>query len=185
VAEQRVQRDLDLGIFSGVGSRAATIGDPLILRPTITDATVFMHVYTDVSGVRHWIVQRSVDFVTDYLSDTTNGIPKYYAEYDETQWILAPRPADTYSITGRAMVRPGRLSPTVTSTWISINMPDLLFKACKAEVEGFVKDDPRIATWREEYKSLLPNAKRDVMNLLVERYQLTPMEVPAQPVPQR
>lgn len=181
LGEQRVQRDLDLGIFSVLGTSVATISNPLVTKPVISDAFVFVQVYSDISGARHWFEHRSVDFVTDYLSDATSGTPRYYSEYNETQWLVAPKPSTAYTVSGRAMVRPSRLSPGNPVSWIGNNLSDLLLKACLAEAEGFIKDDPRMAAWKEDYKALLPAAKRDMHALLVERYPLTPMEVPAQP----
>lgn len=181
LGEDLVRRDLDLGLFSVAATATTTLGDPLLVRPVINDVISFSHAYADISGQRYWFEQRSVDFVTDYLSDTANGIPKYYAEYDETKWLLAPRPAAAYTVNGRALVRPTGLSLTNTITWLSTVVPDLLLKACLHESEGFVKDDPRTDMWKKQYTESLPAAKRQIASLLIERYQLTPMEIPAQP----
>jgi hypothetical protein len=61
----------------------------------------------------------------------------------------------------------------------------MLFKACLVEAEGFLKSDDRVPMWAEQYVAALPLAKRETYELLNQRYNLTPLEVPAVPTTQR
>jgi hypothetical protein len=61
----------------------------------------------------------------------------------------------------------------------------MLFKACLAEAEAFLKSDDRVAIWGEQYVNALPMAKRETYELLNQRYNLTPLEVPGVPTTQR
>jgi len=83
------------------------------------------------------------------------------------------------------VTRPARLSVGNATTWLSLHQDDLLFKACLAESERFLKSDDRVELWKTEYTEALPLAKRETYELLNQRYNLTPLEVPAVPTNQR
>jgi hypothetical protein len=135
--------------------------------------------------VRTFLELRSTDFVRDHQTIGATAPPKYYSEQTETDWLLSPIPDNTYTLNARGVTRPTRLSGTQTTTWLSLHQDDLLFKACLAEAEGFLKSDDRVQIWQEQYVSALPLAKRETYELLNQRYNLTPLEVPGVPTTQR
>jgi hypothetical protein len=65
-----------------------------------------------------------------------------------------------------------------------LHQDDLLFKACLAESEKFLKADDRVDVWKADYIEVLALAKRETYTLLQEHYNLTPLEVPAAPLNQ-
>jgi hypothetical protein len=142
-------------------------------------------IYYDNAGERIFLELRSTDFVRDHQTIGATAPPKYYAETSETDWLLSPIPDAIYTLNARGVTRPTRLSAGNTTTWLSLHQDDMLFKACLAEAEGFLKADDRLPMWAEQYAAALPLAKRETYELLNQRYNLTPMEVPAFPTNQR
>ena len=59
--------------------------------------------YTEVSnGNQVFLEQRDPSFMAEYYSTPSTsavGIPKYYGNWDETFWVVAPTPDTGYSIT--------------------------------------------------------------------------------------
>ena len=187
LAELRVVKDLDLSIFHSNDTVATTATNDTVLRPTGSPNPfiVVQSVFYNVGTERTFLELRSTDFVRDFQVPGVTGPPKYYAEFSETEWTLAPVPDAIYSLVCRGIARPTPLSGTNDTNWLSDNVDDLLFSAAKAESEGFLKADDRIDIWKGEYVELLTITKRELYELLGERYNLSPMEVPAFPTNQR
>ena len=186
LGEMRLWRDLDLSIFTGEDTTTTTAGQDTAVKPTSdAELLVWQSIYYDSGTERTWLTLRSTDFVRDHQTVGQTAPPKYYAETDELNWLLSPIPDNTYTLNARGVTRPTRLSATQTTTWLSTHQDDILFKACLAEAEGFLKSDDRVPMWVEQYTAALPLAKRETYELLNERYNLTPLEVPAVATNQR
>jgi hypothetical protein len=186
LGEMRLWRDLDLSIFTSENTTPTVASTETLTKPvTDTELVTWQSLYYDNSGERIWLELRSTDFVRDHQTIGSTAPPKYYAEQTETDWLLSPIPDGIYTINARGTTRPTGLSSGNATTWLSLHQDDLLFKACLAESEGFLKADDRVAMWTEQYVAALPLAKRETYTMLQERYNLTPMEVPAVPTNQR
>ena len=189
LGEMRLWRDLDLSIFTSEGTNPTVASTETLTKPvTDTELVTWQSLYYDFdfgSGVvRTWLELRSVDFVRDYQTPGSTAPPKYYSEQNETDWLLAPVPDDVYTVITRGTTRPARLSIGNATTWLSLHQDDMLFKACLAEAEGFLKSDDRVEMWKAQYVDALPLAKRETYTMLQEHYNLTPLEVPAAPLNQ-
>lgn len=186
LGEMRLWRDLDLSIFTSEDTADTSTGQDTVTKP-VTDAELvtFQSIYYDFAGERTYLELRSTDFVRDHQTVGQTAPPKYYAETNELNWLLSPIPDNTYTLNARGVTRPTRLSVGNPTTWLSLHQDDLLFKACLAESEKFVKSDDRVEMWVNDYTSALPLAKRETYELLNQRYNLTPLEVPAVPTTQR
>lgn len=186
LGEMRLWRDLDLSIFTSEDTAATVASQDTVTKPvTDTELVTWQSIYYDNAGERTFLELRSTDFVRDHQTIGATAAPKYYAETNETDWLLSPIPDAIYTLNARGVTRPTRLSAGNTTTWLSLHQDDMLFKACLAEAEGFLKADDRVPMWAEQYVAALPLAKRETYELLNQRYNLTPLEVPAVPTNQR
>ena len=189
LGEMRLWRDLDLSIFTSEGTTPTVASTETLTKPiTDLELVTWQSLYYDFdfgSGlVRTWLELRSTDFVRDHQALGATAPPKYYSEQTETDWLLSPIPDDVYTVITRGITRPTRLSVGNPTTWLSLHQDDILFKACLAEAEGFLKSDDRVDVWSSQYASALPLAKRETYELLNQHYHLTPLEVPAAPLNQ-
>ena len=186
LGEMRLWRDLDLSIFTSEDTAATAASQATVTKPvTDTELVTWQSIYYDNAGERTFLELRSSDFVRDHQVIGATAPPKYYAETSETDWLLSPIPDAIYTLNARGVTRPTRLSAGNTTTWLSLHQDDMLFKACLAEAESFLKADDRAPMWMEQYVNALPLAKRETYELLNQRYNLTPLEVPAVPTTQR
>jgi hypothetical protein len=190
LGEMRLWRDLDLSIFTSEGTAPTAIGVETVTKPvTDTELVVTQSIYYDFDfgngAIRTWLELRSTDFVRDHQVIGATAPPRYYSEQTETDWLLSPIPDVIYTLITRGVTRPAKLADTPAGTWLSLHQDDLLFKACLAESEKFLKADDRVEVWKTDYVDSLPLAKRETYELLNQRYNLTPMEVPASPTNQR
>lgn len=186
LGEMRLWRDLDLSIFTSEDTTPTATSTETLTKPTTdTELVTWQSLYYDSAGERTFLELRSTDFVRDHQVIGATAPPIYYAELSETAWLLSPIPDGTYTVNTRGTTRPTRLSAGNTTTWLSLHQDDILFKACLAEAEGFLKADDRKEIWKQDYVDALPLAKRETYTMLQERYNLTPLEVPAVPTNQR
>jgi hypothetical protein len=185
LGEMRLWRDLDLSIFTSEDTAATSSGVETVTKPVAdTELLVTQSIYYDNAGERTFLELRSTDFIRDHQVIGATAPPRYYSEQTETDWLLSPIPDDIYTVNSRGITRPTRLSSGNATTWLSLHQDDILFKACLAEAEGFLKSDDRIDVWTGQYTSALPLAKRETYELMNQHYHLTPLEVPAAPLNQ-
>jgi hypothetical protein len=185
LGEMRLWRDLDLSIFKADGTASTAASTETLTKPVAdTELVTWQSLYYENAGERVWLELRSVDFVRDHQVIGATAPPRYYAEQTETDWLLSPIPDAIYTVNTRGITRPTRLSVGNPTTWLSLHQDDMLFKACLAEAEGFLKADDRVEMWKAEYAEALPLAKRETYEMMNQHYHLTPLEVPAAPLNQ-
>ena len=66
-------------------------------------------------------------------------IPKYYANWDEEFWVVAPTPDKTYDITLAYDKEPATITTDTAGTYLSNKYSDLLLYACLVNAYGYLK----------------------------------------------
>lgn len=165
LAELRVVVDLNLEIFDITDTTAVvTAGDRLVPKPAGILVLRSMRLIT--AGVRSRITARSNDFCDNYALDpSVTDVPKYYAEYSDSMWTLAPVPADNASLETRGLYRPSSLVDEET-TWLGDNVGQLIFAASLIESEDFLKADDRAEDYMRKYQELLGVARLELRQMI-------------------
>jgi hypothetical protein len=174
MAELRLLRDLDLELFDVQTTVQTTGGSNLLPKPTgyITNRTLD---YVDGNNTLIYLQPRSVEYMKDFANSAGVGNPIYFGELNETNWMVAPTPANQITINVRYTTRPVGLGPTVTTTWLSTNAADALFYCCLICAEEFLKGDERLPVWIQRYQQdILPRVKREVYKIQKLDYNLDP-----------
>lgn len=170
LAEKRLLRDLDLAIFRRTDSALSmTISQAIDTKPTIAGPDLLIatkQIYLTGGGLTsaRFLVNRSNEFILDY-NNGIDGIPKYYGEVSETQWIWGPTPVATYTVNLRYLSRPDPLATGNQTNWLSDNAYDILFKAALAEAEQYLKSDERVMMWTADYNRSVQMARKELYNL--------------------
>jgi hypothetical protein len=178
LGEQKCVEDLDLTIFDQTGTATLTYA----ATPTVTNATIARPAnllvtdevsYTVKSGTKAgkvvFLERRDYSFVLDYLDPdpTTFGPPKYYAESDITNWVVAPYPDNvggtTYTLTGHGpfaaqSLTDAGITPN-TATWLSSNAGHLLWCAVVLQIAVFLKNQARQQEYGALYNSYLTSLR--------------------------
>lgn len=158
--ELKLIRDLDLDIFDTTATASTANGVETLARPTDMVSPRSLH-YT-ASGAVVNLLPRTYEYLKDYGG---TGNPIYYAESTEANWILAPVPTSIITVTIRYIKRPSGLveiGGSVTTSWLSANVPDALFYSCLTCCEEFLKADERIPVWAKKYAEVLAAAKLEL-----------------------
>ena len=147
-AENKITRaiDTDQNVFYATSN--AIVGNRYVTIPDNLRAIRYVQ-FKDQAGNQFYLEQRDTSFMAEYYStpDTQAvDIPKYYANWDEEFWVVAPTPDKTYEITLAYDKEPDSITdttsspaPATTGTYLSNKYQDLLLYACLVNAFGYLK----------------------------------------------
>ena len=144
-SEEKILKSVDLDYFRKNLTSALTSSDAFLTVPTDYLASFSLQITT--SGSESFLLQKDVNFLREYTpASTTTGLPKYYARFDEDNFILAPTPNSNYTIQLNYFYRPASLTAGSDSgtTWVSTNAPFALLYGSLVEAYTFMKGEPDV-----------------------------------------
>jgi hypothetical protein len=89
-----------------------------------------------------------------------SGVPFVAAVLDDELWF-APEPNATFSLIMAYEAKISALSASSTTNWLITNHPEIYLYASLVEAEPYLKDDPRIQTWKGLLEEALELLYRD------------------------
>ena len=120
---------------------------------------------TDSQGNQFFLEQRDPSFMAEYYSTPLSSdvdIPKYYGNWDEEFWVVAPTPNQTYAITLAYNKEAPSITDTtpidfsVTGTYLSNKYQDLLLYGCLVNTYGYLKGpQDMIQYYQGQYENAL------------------------------
>lgn len=141
-------------------------GTAVYAKPNGWRRTISMNYGTGTLQNSHTpIFARSFDYCRSYWPDATQTSPPlYYADLNYANWLVVPTPDVTYPWEILYYGLPQLLDNTnQTNFWTDFAPETLLYRAL-LECEPFLKNDERVATWRQFYEEAVTNLdKEDVM----------------------
>jgi hypothetical protein len=116
------------------------------------------------AGTSTPVYKRSTDFCQAFAQDPTIvGPPRYYAELNQTLWLLTPSADQDYLAVLRFIKRPQSIVTAGTS-WLGDNCGEILFAASLMEAERYLKADDRFGDIQSDYQSKLATARLELRN---------------------
>ena len=106
---------------------------------------------TDAAGNQTFLEQRDPSFMAEFYSTPSTssvGTPKYYGNWDESFWLIAPTPDKNYSITLAYNKEPESITNTTlptaapaatNGTYLSNKYQDVLLYGCLVNTYGYLK----------------------------------------------
>lgn len=161
-AERRIARELKVLGFIQAATFTLQANLAVYPKPDRWRQIVSINVGQAATGnsVRSQILPRSYEYIRQYWPDDTQtltsvygipGPPKFYADYNYQNIILAPTPDAAYPAEIVYYEEPALLDATNTTNWITQYAPNLLLYSALLECAPFLKNDERIATWQQMY----------------------------------
>ena len=146
-AELRVFREVDLDCYRAYEFATLTIGNEFVVLPgaipSLMSFVRYASIYNGAAGqtpTRTRLIQKDQSYMTEYWPNRdTTGIPKYYSMWTQDTLYLAPTPSVAYNIELALNRNETGLSSTNTTTWVSLNAPQVLLYACLIEAFKFLK----------------------------------------------
>ena len=145
LAEERILKSVQLNLFQKNQAGTMTTGNQYLAAPS--DFLAPFSLSIDVSGDAEFLLFKDLDFVQTYTPDpTTTGQPRYYAQFDVDNFILAPTPNANFTVDIHYLYRPASLTAGADSgtSWLSTNAEIALLYGSLVEAYTFMKGDPNL-----------------------------------------
>jgi hypothetical protein len=145
LAEERILKSVQLNLFQKNQFGNMTIGNEYLAAPS--DFLAPFSLSIDVDGDKEFLLFKDLDFVQTYTPDaTTTGTPRYYAQFDVDNFIIAPTPDANYTVDIHYLYRPASLTSGADSgtSWLSENAEITLLYASLIEAYTYMKGDPNL-----------------------------------------
>jgi hypothetical protein len=168
LAEQALAADIKFLGNLTVNESAMVVGEPIIVKPARWRKTVSMNVV--VAGVRTPVLMRKYEYLREYWPQATEtDVPKYYADYDYTHWLVAPTPDDDYTFEVLYYERVQPLNSSNQANWFTEYAPQALLYGCLLQAMPFLKNDSRVALWQQMYAQYVATLKNEDVVRIADR----------------
>jgi len=152
LAENRLATEMKQQGFQSVVSGALPLA-PSMAKPSYWKETISFN-FTNAAGERVPLFLRPLEYLRNYWpNESLTDTPKFYADYNASNFIFAPTPAAAFEFELVYYARLQPLSAENESNWLTLNAPQALFAACMVEACRFAKNASRQATWEDMYQS--------------------------------
>ena len=154
LAEQIIASQLKaLGNLT-VNTSTMTASNPIIAKPARWRKTVSFNLTNGTS--REPVLLRKYEYLRNYWPDQTQtDQPLYYADYDYAHWFIAPTPDQAYTFEVLYYERVQPLDATNQTNWFTEYAPQALLYGSLLQAMPFLKNDPRIAMWQQQYNDIM------------------------------
>ena len=115
------------------------------------------------------VLLRSQDYVAQYLSESDPGKPKYYADYDYSNWNFAPAPDQSYPV---EIIYYAEIQPLDESNqqnlWTAIAPQAMLYGAL-LQAQGYLKALDKLPVWKSYYTDAINALKEEDNSRRIDR----------------
>ena len=156
-AEERILKTVQLDDFIKNVTGTATASSPYIGSPSDYLSSNSLAVI-DSSSNYNYLQLKHPSFIRDFTpASSTTGLPKYYAEFDENTFILAPTPDTTYTFELHYFFRPSSLTSAGDSgtTWLSTNAPNALLYGALTEAMVYLKNYESLPIYEQRFQEAI------------------------------
>jgi len=151
--EEDILKNVELNYYKKNVTGTATSGSSYLGMPSDFLAPFSLAVIS--SSVYYYLLLKHPSFIRDYTPNaSTTGQPKYYGEFDNDTFILAPTPDDNYTFELHYFYRPTSLTAGASdgTTYLSNNMPNVMLAGSLLQAAVFMKlDAAEIGTYKQNY----------------------------------
>ena len=141
-AEQAIYNTVQLPSLRKNVTGALTSGNKYLSVPTD-----FLYTYSlavaDSDGGYTYLLNKDVNFIREaYPNPSTTGVPKHYAIFDDSSFILGPTPNSGYTMELHYGYYPESIVTASTLPWLSENFDSALLNRSLVEAIRFMKGEP-------------------------------------------
>ena len=164
-AEERILKNVNMPLFRKNVTGTATTDSAYLSSPSDFLAPYSLAVISSSTYI--YLLLKHVSFIRSFTpASATTGVPKYYALFDDSTFLLAPTPDSGYTFELHYKYRPASLTAGSDSgtTWLSTNAPDALLYGCLVEAANFLKIT-------EELQKLNEDSQFDILKYITKQHE--------------
>lgn len=163
MTEQGIASQIKTLMQLNVVNTTLTPDNPVLDKPARWRKTVSMK----VNGVP--VINRTMDYVTQYQSESDPGQPLYYGDYDYNHWALAPIPDQAYPLQIIYFDRVQPLDETNQENLLTREAPQALLYGTLLQAQGYLKSTDKIPVWKQYYDDAITALKGEDQKRMVDR----------------
>jgi len=160
-AEQRIFNSVQLPLDRTNVIGNTTSGNKYLNFPNGWLSVFSLAVIDPATGAQTYLLNKDVEYIREcFPVPTANGVPKYYAVFDETTFILGPTPDARYDMEMHYYAYPTSIV-TAGTTWLGTNFDSVLLYGSLLEAYTFMKGEPDvIQNYMARYNEALAQLKQ-------------------------
>ena len=148
-AEKRVYQAVKIPALRKSSTGVAAVGNQYLAVPSDYVQPWELAVI-DASGNYTYLQPRDVSFIREaYPQASYQALPRHYAQFDNTTFILAPTPDQGYTFELHYFYFPQSIV-TAGTTWLSLNFENVLLYAVLVEAAVFMKSEEDVFKYYSE-----------------------------------
>tara|TARA_Y100000004_G_scaffold19215_1_gene19767 strand:- start:218 stop:877 length:660 start_codon:yes stop_codon:yes gene_type:complete len=163
--EERILKNVQLNLFMANRVGLATTGIQYLGAPSDFLAPFSLSIFNSAAGsdAKEYLEFKDLSFIETFHPDyNVTGKPRYYAQFDVGNFILAPTPDVDYDVEVQYLSRPASLTSgagTGTS-WLSENAELAMLYGSLVEAYIFMKGEPDImALYNQRFNEAIVGLK--------------------------
>ena len=140
-AEERILKECQLDVFRKNVQGSVSSSNKYLTKPTDFLAPFSLSIISSSSNV--FLLYKHVTFIQDYTPNpATTGEPMYYADWDDTTFVVAPTPDNGYTAELHYFYRPTSITASADGTsWLGTNGELALLYGSLVEAYTFMIGD--------------------------------------------
>ena len=141
-SEERILKECQLDVFRKNTQGTLTSGNTFLSKPSDFLAQNSLSVI--VSSSKTFLLYKQATMLQDFTPNpATTGVPVYYADWDDTTFLLAPTPDSNYTTELHYFYRPQSITESSDGTsWLGDNAELALLYGALVEAYTFLKGAP-------------------------------------------
>jgi len=169
--ENRIYRELNIDAFRLYASAVTTAGTTTISVPSGLRNIRYVEMITPGTNEASVVEQKDSSFMSEFNNLPGNSTyydkPKYYANFNETTWFVAPTPNTTYAINIAYYQQPASITSTTSATtYVSVYAQDVLLYGSLVETYKYLKGPAdMIQTYEQSYQQAVRSFGDEQMGL--------------------
>ena len=144
-AEERILKNVQLNLFMRNQVGTMTTNNQYLGAPS--DFLAPFSITVTVSGKKQFLEFKDLSFIEEFNPDyTVTGVPRYYAQFDVGNFIVAPTPNQDYAVEVQYLFRPASLTSGAGTgtTWLSDNADLAMLYGSLVEAYIFMRGEQDI-----------------------------------------
>lgn len=163
LTEQSIAAEIKTLMQLNVVNTTLLVDNPVLEKPARWRKTISMK----INGQP--VLNRSMDYVTQYQTESPTNQPLYYGDYDYDHWALAPIPDDDYPVEIIYFSRIQPLDITNQENLLTREAPQALLFGTLLQTQGYLKNTDKLAVWKGYYDAAISALKGEDQRRMVDR----------------
>jgi len=154
--EERILKNNHLSVFRKNATGTMTASNQYLNSPTDFLAPFSLSITS--SSLKTFLDFKDVNFIQTFSPDSTaTGVPRYYAQFTVSSFVIGPTPDSNYTSELHYYYRPVSLTAGSDggTTWLSINATQAMLYGSLIEAYTFMKGEPDVL---QEYEKRFSEA---------------------------